>query len=214
VARVCRGLGAACALLAHVVSVEARAEEQSPENLYHETAPPVQDSAQAGPTTSEQFAHDQPRQSSMPASIGLQAFTATEKAMGGLDARLGDVVALKLEGSLLWATRRPAELNSAFLGSQFGIFVDLAPWDRRQWQVDFALGADIYYLWGIHGDLAEVALAAVGSAGYWVSDSWGIFGSARGYVLATDGLELGTTRAGEPALPVLFSLGVRWRNRP
>jgi hypothetical protein len=82
---------------------------------------------------------------------------------------------------------------------------------ERYFDLGVGLGGDFYWLWNVHGDALEPALAVQAAGNLWVTPQLGIHASARAYPLAGSGLELGTTREGGDGLPVLFSTGITWR---
>jgi hypothetical protein len=122
---------------------------------------------------------------------------------------LHELVWLDAEAGLIFLTDSPPGSDS-FVGSPFAAHVLVAPLRTPKFELAAGLGADVHYLWGVNGDLAEVALSVIASAHYWITPKFGLFGSARGYPAATSGLELGTFRNGSSGLPVLFATGVAW----
>jgi hypothetical protein len=145
------------------------------------------------------------------AALGAQAFWVVGKVMPSVVLRidLHKLLWLDVEAGLIFVTDPPPGSDS-FAGSPFGAHLLVAPFRTPKVELAAGLGVDTHYLWGIHGDLAEVALSVIASANYWITPKFGVFGSVRGYPVATSGLELGTFRDGSAGLPVLFATGVAW----
>jgi hypothetical protein len=145
------------------------------------------------------------------AALGAQAFWVVGKVMPSVVLRidLHRLLWLDVEAGLIFVTNPPPGSDS-FVGSPFSAHLLFAPFRTSKVELAAGLGADTHYLWGINGDHAEVALALIASAHYWLTPKFGVFASARGYPIATSGLELGTFRNGSAGLPVLFATGVAW----
>lgn len=145
------------------------------------------------------------------AALGAQAFWVVGKVMPSVVLRidLHKLLWLDVEAGLIFLTNSPPGSDS-FVGSPFSAHLLVAPFRTPKVELAAGLGADTHYLWGINGDLAEVALAVIASAHYWITPKFGVFASARGYPVATSGLELGTFRNGSAGLPLLFATGVAW----
>ncbi|HEX6764531.1 MAG TPA: hypothetical protein VF103_03615 [Polyangiaceae bacterium] len=141
--------------------------------------------------------------------LGAQAFWAVDKVMPGFVLRLDlhERVWLDIEGGFVFVTNPPPG-NDSLVGSPFGTHVLVAPLRTRKVELGAGLGADVHYLWGVNGDIVEVALALLVSAHYWVTPKLALFGSARVYPVHTSGLDLGEFRDGSRGLPVMFATGV------
>jgi hypothetical protein len=144
--------------------------------------------------------------------LRAQTFWAQGKVMPGaaLGVRFG-VVELDLEASLLWLTEPAPPRGLSFLGNQIGAHLMLLPVRERHIDVGVGFGGDIYWLWNVHGDALEPALALKAEGNLWLTARLGVHAAARAYPWRSSSLELGTTRAGDEALPVLFSTGITWR---
>jgi hypothetical protein len=147
-------------------------------------------------------------------AFGGQWFFAQDKIMPGLALRGGHRWAwLHLEKSFVFINDSRPDWVAVLAGSQFGVYLALSPLNVERGEIHVGAGSDVYWLYGIHGDLAEVAFSVRASGHVWLSHQLGLFASARGYLLASRGLELGTTRDYDARLPVLLSLGMEWRPR-
>jgi hypothetical protein len=144
--------------------------------------------------------------------LSVQAFWAQGKVMPGaaLGLRFG-AVELDLEASLLWLTEPAPPRGITFLGNQVGAHLMFLPVRERYFDFGVGLGGDFYWLWNVHGDAVEPALALRAEGNLWLAPRLGVHAAARAYPWKSSGLELGTTRADEEALPVLFSTGITWR---
>lgn len=144
-------------------------------------------------------------------TLGAQAFWVVGKVMPGVVLRFDivDLLWVDVEGGLVFVTSPPPGSGS-FVGSPFAAHLLLAPLRTRRVELGAGLGADVHALWGIHSDIAEVALAVKVSAHFWVTPKLDLFASARVYPIATSGLDLGEFRDGSAGLPVLFATGVAW----
>jgi hypothetical protein len=192
----------ACALL---LSAEpAGAADRAPGDSTASTAP---DDAPAPDETSETEKEQRPHQG----VFGAQAFWVVGKLMPSFVLRVdfNELFWLDLEGGLIFVTNPPPG-GDGFVGSPFSAHVLGAPLRTPKVELAAGLGADVHYLWGINGDLAEVALAVIASAHYWVTPKLALFGSARAYPVATSGLDLGEFRDGSNGLPILFATGIAW----
>jgi len=145
------------------------------------------------------------------AALGAQAFWVVGKVMPSVVLRfdLHKLLWLDVEAGLIFVTNSPPGSDS-FVGSPFGAHLLVAPFRTPKVELAAGLGVDTHYLYGINGDLVEVAMSVIASAHYWITPKFGVFGSARVYPIATSGLELGTFRDGSAGLPVLFATGVAW----
>jgi hypothetical protein len=149
---------------------------------------------------------------SLPVAAAVQGFLVVDKVMPGVALRVGETWGARLEASLLWTTRPPPDID-AFLGNQFGIYLEATPLRSQRFDLSLGAGSDIYYLWGVHGDLLEFSLSVEANASYWFTPSFGGLLGIRAYPLASSGLELGTARSGASGSPVLVTLGVQWRSQ-
>lgn len=173
----------------------------------------------AGPQkeTTDASLHDQQEPQSSEdhvGSVGVQWFAVSEKVMAGVSARLGgETWAVRLELSGMWTTSPVPEVDATFLGTPLALYLEVIPFDLDRLDLSAGVGADQYPLWGIHGDFFELALATRVDVTFWFARSFGVSGAARYHVIASDGLDLGTTRDGSAGLPVLFSVGLVWRSK-
>jgi hypothetical protein len=144
--------------------------------------------------------------------LRAQGFWAQGKVMPGaaLGLRLG-AVELDLEATLLWLTEPAPPRGLTFLGNQIGAHLMLLPVRERYCDVGVGLGGDFYWLWNVHGDAVEPALALKAEGNLWLTPRLGLHAAARVYPWKSPGLELGSTRADEAGSPVLFSTGITWR---
>lgn len=141
-----------------------------------------------------------------------QWFWLQGKVMPGFELDLGrGLFEADLELSFIGLTDRSRELEGGFVGNQLGAYLMLTPLRERYFDVSAGLGLDGYFLWGIHPDAREVALAPRVVARLWPFEDLALTFSARTYLLQSDGLELGTARNGSEAPPVLISTGLTWR---
>lgn len=144
--------------------------------------------------------------------FSAQAFWARGKVMPGVayGARLG-FVELDLEASLLWLTEPAPPRGITHLGSQLGAHVMFLPVRERYFDFGVGLGGDFYWLWNVHGDAVEAALAVKTQGNLWITPELGIYATARAYPVTSSGLELGSTPDADAGLPLLFSTGITWR---
>jgi hypothetical protein len=146
--------------------------------------------------------------------LGSQYFLVEGKNMPGATLQVGSgLFALELETTLMWTATAPAELDVSFLGMELGASLLLVPLRTSRVRMSAGLGADIYLPWEIHDEQRYAALSAKVALHGWISRELGVFGTARAYPLHHDGLELGVSRGGDDALPVLFTAGIAWRLR-
>jgi hypothetical protein len=144
--------------------------------------------------------------------VGGQWFLLDGKAMPGVVGRAGSEWWWgHLETSLLMTTEDAPNLDTPFLGSQFGGYVAVAPLHLERVEAHAGVGGDFYWLWAVHGDEWHVGLSLRASGHFWMTNQLGVFVTLRGYPVSTQGLELGTTRDGDDRLPILASLGLEWR---
>lgn len=145
--------------------------------------------------------------------LGAQNLFVEDKVMPGLTWRVGyRVVWLDLEGSFVWLTRESPTLGTSFLGNHIGAHVMLAPLRVGGVLLRAGLGGDFYPLWNVHGDEWQAALTLRASAHVPLTKRVNVFGTARAYLVESDGVELGVDRQGGSRMPVLFSLGLEWRS--
>jgi hypothetical protein len=141
-----------------------------------------------------------------------QWFWLQGKAMPGIELAMGrGLVEIDLELSFLTLTERSRDLDGSWLGNQFGAFLMLTPLRERYFDLNIGLGADLYLLWGVHSGVREAALTPRVVARIWPLEHLGVTFMARSYLLASHGLDLGTTRDGDSGPPILISTGVTWR---
>jgi hypothetical protein len=145
------------------------------------------------------------------AMVGGQGFWAAGKVMPGIRAWAGwEYIGVDAEASLIFLSKEAPD-HKGLLGSQLGLYVSARPLWKSRVEVLAGAGMDFYPLFMIHGDLIERALSLKLDAHFWVIPSLAIGGGARVYPVASDGLELGTTREYEKGLPVMFTTGFLWR---
>lgn len=143
-----------------------------------------------------------------------QWFWLRGKVMPGFELALGrGLLEADLELSFIGLTDDSRELEGGFVGNQLGGYLMLTPLRERYYDVSAGLGVDAYFLWGIHPDAREAALAPRVVARVWPLQDLALTFSARTYLLESDGLELGTARNGSEAPRVLISTGLTWRFR-
>ena len=141
-----------------------------------------------------------------------QWFWLQGKAMPGFELDLGrGLFEADFELSFIGLTDRSRELEGGFVGNQLGAYLMLTPLRERYYDVSAGLGVDGYFLWGIHPDAREAALAPRVVARIWPLENVAVTLSARTYLLESDGLELGTARDGGAAPRILLSTGLTWR---
>src|SRR5690606_17292648 len=166
---------------------------------------PVEDTGVQEPTRP-------PPQSTITLGLGAQVFGVQGKAMSGVVLRFGDAwFWVDLEFSPLWLTTQSPDWDGSFLGNHWGVAVSLAPLRTRRFELLGGFGLDVYHLWGIHGDIASLALALKLMAHFRATEQASVFASVRGYPLSSDDLELGVNRQGERGILLLGALGVEWR---
>jgi hypothetical protein len=141
-----------------------------------------------------------------------QWFWLQGKVMPGFELALGrGLFEADLELSFIGLTDGSRQLDGGFVGNQLGGYLMLTPLRERYYDVSAGLGVDAYFLWGIHPDAREVALAPRVVARIWPLEDLALTFSVRTYLLESDGLELGTSRNGSEAPRVLLSTGLTWR---
>jgi hypothetical protein len=144
--------------------------------------------------------------------LNAQWLWAKDKAIAGVGLNAQrPFLDFDLELSLMWTTAQADGFDGSFLGALFGIFVSFVPLRTERVDLGLGLGADIHYLGAIHQDLVEGALASRAFVRVALLEDLALFATARVYLLASDGLELGTERNGSAGLPVLFGTGLSWR---
>lgn len=143
-----------------------------------------------------------------------QWFWLQGKVMPGFELALGrGLLEADLELSFIGLTDGSRELEGGVVGNQLGGYLMLTPLRERHYDVSAGLGVDGYFLWGIHSDAREAALAPRVVARIWPVEQLALTLGARTYLLESDGLELGTARNGHAAPRVLISTGLTWRFR-
>jgi hypothetical protein len=146
------------------------------------------------------------------ASLGLHWTWVAGKYMPGLALALrGGRVGFTVETSFVGLTRSAPAAASSFLGNQFGLTISYAVLRTERLELALGAGFDAYWLWNLHGDAGEWALATRAEAHYWHRPGRGLYVHARAYPVSTASLELGSTRDGERGVPVLFTTGIEWR---
>ena len=117
-----------------------------------------------------------------------------------LDAELG----------LVFLLDPPPGDDRVVLGSPLAAHFVFVPYRTRSVELGLGAGADLHLLYGVGKGIVEVALAVKAIGHVWVTPRLGLYGSARVYPIATNGLGLGEKRDGSRGLPVLFATGVEW----
>jgi hypothetical protein len=188
----CFAFAAACGIAAAISTVEAHAQSDDP---------PTESEASPGAPAKD-----------VATLLSAQAFWAQGKVMPGaaLGLRFG-AVELDLEAALLWLTEPAPPRGLTFLGNQIGAHLMFLPVRERYFDLGVGLGGDFYWLWNVHGDAFEPALALKAEGNLWLTPQLAVYAAARAYPWKSSGLELGTTRGSEDELPVLFSTGITWR---
>jgi len=115
-----------------------------------------------------------------------------------------------MELGLIFLLDPPPGDDRVVLGSPLAAHFVFVPYRSRRVDLGVGAGADLHLLYGVGKGIAEVALAVKAIGHVWVTPRLGLFGSARVYPVATDGLSLGEKRDGSRGLPVLFATGVEW----
>ena len=132
--------------------------------------------------------------------------------MPGVELGIGrGLVEGDVELSFISLTESSHDLESGFVGNQLGAYLMLTPLRERYFDVSAGLGGDFYFLWGIHPDAREAALAPRLVARIWPLEQLALTVSARAHLAHTDGLELGSARNGSAGPAILISTGVTWR---
>ncbi len=145
------------------------------------------------------------------ARSSLQTLWTRDKVIVGGTLRVGqDMYFGALETHLMWTTATPTSIDRPFLGSQYGLYFELVPLRSRYFELSTALGADVFHLWGIHGDEVQISLSTKIQGCARLPRGWGVTLGARAYPVSTPGVALGETRAGGSGMPVLLSTGVEW----
>jgi hypothetical protein len=114
------------------------------------------------------------------------------------------------ELGLVFLLEPPPGEDRVVLGSPLAAHFVFVPYRSRNVELGLGAGADLHLLYGVGKGIAEVALAVKAIGHVWVTPRLGLFGSARVYPVATNGLGLGEKRDGSRGLPVLFATGVEW----
>jgi hypothetical protein len=143
--------------------------------------------------------------------IGGHFLWAFGKVMPGVTVRGGKGwIWGELEGAFIWITEDDPHSDRSFLGNQFGVFAMARPLHLDRLRLAAGLGGDFYPLWNIHSDEWKMALAVRLRADARIASNLWAFGTARSYLLSSDGLELGVARDESKGLPVLFGTGLEW----
>ncbi|HEU4580850.1 MAG TPA: hypothetical protein VFS67_21475 [Polyangiaceae bacterium] len=141
-----------------------------------------------------------------------QWFWLQGKVMPGFELAFGrGLLEADLELSFIGLTQGSRPVDGGLVGNQLGAYLMLTPLRDRHYDVSAGLGVDAYFLWGIHPDAREAALAPRIVARFWPFRELALTASARSYLVQSDGLELGTARDGREAPRVLLSTGLTWR---
>lgn len=114
------------------------------------------------------------------------------------------------EFGLVFLVDPPPGEKRVVLGSPLAAHFVFVPYRSRMVELGLGAGGDLHLLYGIGKGIVEVALAVKAIGHVWVTPRLGLFGSARVYPVATNGLGLGEKRDGSRGLPVLFATGAEW----
>ena len=145
--------------------------------------------------------------------LGLLSHVILDKPNAGLDLRIGETLALKIEATLLWTSEPVPQVDASFLGTQFGAYLEGAFFSSRHISLNAGLGVDMHALFNVHPDFFRLALAPAASATFWLAPNVGLAAGVRAYPLSSQGLELGRGRDGARTSPLLMSVALRWRVR-
>ena len=144
--------------------------------------------------------------------VGVTTQLITSKPNAGFDLRLGRQIAARLEANLRWTSEPIEQVDATFLGVQWGAYLEGAPVSTERVDLNLSLGADIHTMFNIHSDFVELALSTAVSGTFWFTHELGAIVGVRAYPLASSGLELGTDRNGVRGVPVLATVGLKWRS--
>jgi hypothetical protein len=114
------------------------------------------------------------------------------------------------ELGLVFLLDPPPGEDRVVLGSPLTAHLVFVPYRSRIVELGLGAGADLHLLYGVGKGIVEVALALKAIGHVWVTPRLGLFGSARVYPIATEGLGLGEKRDGSRGMPVLFATGIEW----
>ncbi len=143
--------------------------------------------------------------------VSLFAFWAQGKVCPGLELSLGGQwLHGTLEAALIFVTDSTPSFDGSLLGNQLGAFLEATPLQLPNLELGAGLGADFFLLWGISQNASESALAARILLRL-IYDPFSVSVSGRTYLLASEGLELGTSRSGSSGPAVLLTTGLTYR---
>jgi hypothetical protein len=145
-------------------------------------------------------------------ALGAQALWVAGKLMPEISGRYDPNrwFWVDVELGLAFLLDPPPGDDRVVLGSPLAAHFVFVPYRSRMVELGLGAGADLHLLYGVGKGIAEVALAVKAIGHVWVTPRVGLFGSARVYPLATEGLGLGEKRDGSRGLPVLFATGAQW----
>jgi len=145
-------------------------------------------------------------------ALGAQALWVAGKFIPELNGRYDPNrwFWVDVELGLAFLLDPPPGDDRVVLGSPLAAHFVFVPYRSRMVELGLGAGADLHLLYGVGKGIAEVALAVKAIGHVWVTPRLGLFGSARVYPVATNGLGLGEKRDGSRGLPVLFATGVEW----
>jgi len=145
-------------------------------------------------------------------ALGGQALWVTGKFIPEIYARYDPNrwFWVDMEFGFVFLVDPPPGEDRVVLGSPLAAHFMFVPYRTRVVELGLGAGGDLHLLYGIGKGIAEVALAVNATGHVWVTPRLGVFGSARVYPVATNGLGLGEKRDGSRGLPVLFGTGVEW----
>lgn len=146
--------------------------------------------------------------------LGLQSLWVSEKVVVGPTMRIGQGMFFgRLETHLMWTTDTPAEFDRPFLGSQYGLYFEVLPLRHRYVELSVAAGADIFHLWGLHGNEVQASFSVKAGTRIRLTRQLGLNLEMRAYPVTSRGLELGTDRQGQEQPPLLFGTALEWRSK-
>jgi hypothetical protein len=153
-----------------------------------------------------------PNEDALPVEVGLTTQLIRAKPNAGFDLRVGRQIAGRVEANLRWTSEPTDAVDATFLGVQWGLYLEGAPVSTERFELNLGLGADIHTMFNIHSDFVEVALSTTASGTFWFTRELGAIVGLRAYPLASSGLELGTDRSGARTIPILATVGLKWRS--
>ncbi|HWP04659.1 MAG TPA: hypothetical protein VNN72_02905 [Polyangiaceae bacterium] len=192
----------------------AHAEEQLPVlNQDAAPQPPTSETDKPSDASSDADANAPPKPCpTCRHALGAQALWVTGKFIPEVSGRFDfhRWFWVDAELGLVFLLDPPPGEDRVVLGSPLAAHLVFVPYRSRIVELGLGAGADLHLLYGVGKGIVEVALALKAIGHVWVTPRLGLFGSARVYPVATEGLGLGEKRDGSRGLPVLFATGVEW----